>query len=353
MKVIQFTRIRFVMIAVSIIVIIGGFVGTLLNQGFNLGVDFEAGLSMRVAVADANVTADTVRAALAGIDSVQVQSIGPIEDRQFTVRIRDAGDIENFSSVMSNRVLGALSGVYGADAVTELENTFVGPRFSQDLTRNTILLTSMALVLILAYVWFRFRLAYAVSSIVTLVHDVAFMLVLIGTFQIEVSTATIAAILTIIGYSLNDTIVIFDRIRENEKVMRESGFETIINASITQSLSRTLITSITTLLAVTAIFIFATGTVQLFALNLMIGVVVGTYSSIFVASPVLLGWRRAARRRKAKQDADRHGTPVTARKLEDAREAAPAAEKQVSAAEKQRVLEEITRKRATSKKKKK
>ncbi|MFW5686207.1 MAG: protein translocase subunit SecF, partial [Spirochaetota bacterium] len=177
---------------------------------------------------------------------------------------------------------------------------------------------------------------------------VAFMLVFIGALQIEVSTATIAAILTIIGYSLNDTIVIFDRIRENERLMRESGFETIINASITQSLSRTLITSITTLLAVTAIYIFATGTVQLFALNLMIGVIVGTYSSIFIASPTLLGFRRATRKRRTKQEAERRGAPVTAKTLEGAKEAAPAADAQISQAEKERVLEELRRKRAGS-----
>ena len=172
------------------------------------------------------------------------------------------------------------------------------------------------------------------------------MLVFIGAFQVEVSTATIAAILTIIGYSLNDTIVVFDRVRENEKIMRESGFETIINSSITQSLSRTLITSLTTLLAVVAIYVFATGTVQLFALNLVVGVIVGTYSSVFIASPVLLGWRRAARRRQARTDADRHGTPVTARKLEEAQEAAPSQAVQISAADKQRMLDEIKQRRA-------
>jgi preprotein translocase subunit SecF len=115
------------------------------------------------------------------------------------------------------------------------------------------------------------------------------MVLFIGTFQIEVSSATIAAVLTIMGYSLNDTIVIFDRIRENEKLLSESSFVQVINVSITQSLSRTIITSITTLLAVTAIYIFTTGQIQAFALNMIVGVLVGTYSSIFIASPTLLG----------------------------------------------------------------
>ena len=348
MKTVRFTKIRFIMIAVSVLVIAGGLAATLLQDGFNLGVDFQAGLSLRVEVDNPDASTESVRAAVAGIEGTQVQRVGDEDARQFVIRVRDAGEIDSFSAVMSERILNALASDFGSGSVTELENNFVGPRFSEDLTRNTMLLTSLALGLILVYIWFRFRLGYAAASISALVHDVAFILVFIGTFQIEVSTATIAAILTIIGYSLNDTIVIFDRIRENEQLMRESGFETIINASITQSLSRTLITSVTTLLAVTAIYIFATGTVQLFALNLIVGVIVGTYSSVFVASPALLGWRRAARKRRTKQESVRRGAPVSEKRLEQAKQAAPSEETQISAAEKERVLEEIRKKRATS-----
>ncbi len=348
MKVIQFTRIRFAMIALSVILIGGGLAGTLIQGGFNLGIDFQAGLSLRVEIDNTNASTEVVRDAVAGIEGTQVQSVGAEEDNQFVVRVRDAGAIESFSAVMSERILAALGSEFGTGSITELENNYVGPRFSEDLTRNTVLLISLALALILLYIWFRFRLGYAAASISALIHDIAFMVVFIGAFQIEVSTATIAAILTIIGYSLNDTIVIFDRIRENEHLMRESGFETIINTSISQSLSRTLITSLTTLLAVGAIYVFAAGTVQSFALNLMIGVLVGTYSSVFVAAPVLLGWRRVARKRKSKQDAERRGAPVSGRSLEAAKQAAPAAETQVSAADKERVLEELRQKRATS-----
>ena len=348
MKVIHFTKIRFVMIALSIIVIGGGLAATLVQGGFNLGVDFQAGLSLRVEIDNADANTESVRDAVASIEGTQVQTVGPEEDSQFVVRVRDAGEIDSFSSVMSERILSALGSEFSTGAITELENNYVGPRFSEDLTRNTVLLISLAMALILLYIWFRFRLGYAAASISALIHDIAFMVVFIGAFQIEVSTATIAAILTIIGYSLNDTIVIFDRIRENERLMRESGFETIINTSISQSLSRTLITSLTTLLAVGAIYVFATGTVQTFALNLMIGVLVGTYSSVFVAAPVLLGWRRVVRKRKSKQDADRRGAPVSGRALDDAKQATPAAETQVSAAEKERVLEELRKKRAVS-----
>ncbi len=348
MRTIQFTKLRFYMLGLSVLLIAAGVTATIMQGGYNLGVDFQAGLSLRVAIEAPEAEIESVRAATAGIAGTMVQTVGDPADRQFIIRVRDPGDIDGFAAVMGERIISTLEAAFGAGTVTELESNFVGPRVSADLTRNTILLISLAMGLILLYIWFRFRLGYAAASISALVHDIAFMLAFIGAFQIEVSTATIAAILTIIGYSLNDTIVIFDRVRENEVVMRESGFETIINASISQSMSRTLITSITTLLAVTAIYIFATGTVQLFALNLIVGVVIGTYSSIFVASPVLLGWRRAARRRKAMQESQRRGTPVTTRRLDDAKEAAPAADIQVSAAEKERVLEDLRRKRAVA-----
>jgi len=350
MKTIRFSKIRFLMLILSVVIIAGGAVATFMRGGFNLGIDFQAGLSIRVAVdpTRADSTIESVRAALSGVGGAQVKTIGDDADQQYVIRVSDPGDVPSFSTVVSREILDALGDEFGDDAVEELESTFVGPRFSQDLTQNTIILTTLALAVILMYIWFRFRLGYATAAITALVHDVAFMLAFIGTFQIEVSTATIAAVLTIIGYSLNDTIVIFDRIRENETVMRETGFETIINTSISQSLSRTLITSLTTLLAVGAIYVFATGSVQLFALNLIVGVIVGTYSSIFVASPVLLGWQGMVRKRKARKDAERHGAPLGARSADSAKDMSPAARQGLSDEDKQRAIEEIKRRKSAS-----
>jgi len=350
MKTIRFSKIRFLMLILSIVIIGGGVVTTIIRGGANLGIDFQAGLSIRVAVDPAGVdsTIDSVRSALSGVGGAQVKTIGEETAQQYVIRVSDPGNVASFSTVASREILDSLRDEFGDDAIEELENTFVGPRFSEDLAQNTIVLTTLALIVILGYIWFRFRLGYATAAIVALVHDVAFMVAFIGAFQIEVSTATIAAVLTIIGYSLNDTIVIFDRVRENETIMRESGFETIINSSITQSLGRTLITSLTTLLAVTAIFVFATGTVRLFALNMIVGVVVGTYSSIFVASPVLLGWQRTSQKRKARKDAARHGTPGGARTAESEKVVSPAAETGVSVEEKQHVIDEISRRKSSS-----
>lgn len=320
-KVIEFTRIRFFMIAVSVIVIIAGLTSTVLQQGFNLGIDFQAGSSQRVEIS-APATVEQVRAALEGLPGILVQTVGSAEQRQFSIRVRDTGDIEDFSSVMPDRVISQLEARFGSGTVEELESAYVGPRFAGDLAGQAAMLTSLALALILMYLWFRFRLGYAVAAIATLVHDVLFMLGFIGALQLEVSTATIAAVLTIVGYSLNDTIVIFDRIRENETLLRDAPFSTIINTSITQSLSRTLITSATTMLAVLAIFIFATGTIQDFALNLMVGIVVGTYSSIFIASPTLLGWHRRQRARSKKKQMEKYGRGAVAEPAKRAESAA-------------------------------
>jgi preprotein translocase subunit SecF len=289
-KTINFTKYRFIMIAVSLVLLAGGLAGTLLQDGFNLGIDFRPGLNLQVEFDNRAVVIEQVREALDGFDGVQVQELGSDEVSRFSIRLQnDNGDedFRNFLSENSAALTAALSASLGGLEV--VGEDYVEPRFAADLALNATILVVAAIALILLYLWVRFRIAYAVSSIVALVHDIAFMVLFIGTFQIEVSSATIAAVLTIMGYSLNDTIVIFDRIRENEKLLSESSFVQVINVSITQSLSRTIITSITTLLAVTAIYIFTTGQIQAFALNMIVGVLVGTYSSIFIASPTLLG----------------------------------------------------------------
>lgn len=304
-RVVDFLKYRVLLIVLSLVVIGAGLGLTIMNEGFNLGVDFQAGLRQHVQI-DPDTTSATieqVRSSLASISGVQVQTLGADGEQRYSIRVlaadQDAGEAVNLGA----DVLSILRNEFGDAAVTEESSEFVGPQFSANLAQQTFLLTGVALGLILLYIWVRFRLAYAVSAIVPLIHDVAFMLVFIGAFQIEVSTATVAAVLTVIGYSLNDTIVIFDRIRENEGLMRGAGFYEVVNTSITQSLTRTLITSLTTLLAVIAIFIFSTGTIQDFALNLIVGVVVGTYSSIAIASPALLVLQRKIRSKQPSRPA--------------------------------------------------
>ena len=239
-----------------------------------------------------------VRNALSSLGAVQIQTAGKAANQEFIVRLQDKGDSgKDFSVKASGSILKLLEDKYGRSNVIIKQTDYVGPRFSQNMGYQSVTLTGFALLLILVYIWFRFKLEYAVSAVVALLHDVLVMIGVIGAFRIEVNTATIAAVLTIIGYSLNDTIVIFDRIRENQNLLREKDFVRIINISISQSLSRTLITSLTTLLAVAAIYFFGSGMIKIFALNLIVGVTVGTYSSIFIASPVLLGWVNIVKKR--------------------------------------------------------
>ncbi|MFW6368507.1 MAG: protein translocase subunit SecF [Spirochaetota bacterium] len=299
-RIIDFLKYRLIFLIASLVVLGAGLGVTIANEGFNLGVDFQAGLKQQVQIDpdEASAGIDDVRSALESIDGVQVQTLGEREEQRFNLSVGVGERDPDEASSLGADILSILRNEFGDGAVTEEGSEFVGPQFASNIAQQTFLLTVVALGLILLYVWIRFRLAYALSAIVPLLHDVAFMLVFIGAFQIEVSTATVAAVLTVIGYSLNDTIVIFDRIRENESLMRGAHFYEVVNTSITQSLSRTVITSATTLLAVFAILLFSTGTIQDFALSLIVGVIVGTYSSIAIASPTLLGLHKKVGKKK-------------------------------------------------------
>ncbi|MBB6482492.1 protein translocase subunit SecF [Spirochaeta isovalerica] len=300
-KTINFTRLRFVMLALSVVLITAFWGGTFLRGGFNFGIDFQAGLNQRIQITTSSeISEGDVKIALEGIESLQVQSIGNPEDKEFMVRVGVDETQADFQQTVKREILSKLEASFGSGSVEIRSSDYVGPRFAGSLTSQTIFLTVFALALILVYIWIRFKLNYAISAIAAIFHDVLFLLGFIGIFQIDFSTATIAAVLTIIGYSLNDTIVIFDRIRENSRIIQGKTFEEVINISVTQSLSRTIITSLTTLIAVTAIFILATGSIKLFALNLIVGVIVGTYSSVFIASSILLGWHNLSSKKTTK-----------------------------------------------------
>ncbi|MGI6489405.1 MAG: protein translocase subunit SecF [Sphaerochaeta sp.] len=190
---------------------------------------------------------------------------------------------------LEDEVKGALAAYFGSGNVVVLQSDFIGPKFSKTLVSSSILAIAVAMGLILVYVWIRFRFAYAVSSLVALVHDVLAMLTMIVLLRLEFSSTTIAALLTIIGYSLNNTIVIFDRVRENMTINKNAVLAEQIDRSITQSVSRTVMSGLTTLLAIVPLAIFASGDIRLFSINMIFGLIFGTYSSNFLA-PSLLYW---------------------------------------------------------------
>jgi len=313
-RVYDFLRLRWVMIAISLVLIAGGLVGYFVRGGFNLGIDFTSGLVEQVQIRPGSreVGIAEVRTALAGIEGLSIQAIGPAGTQQFMIKVLAPSDDDSFQERTESRILALLSEAFGADNVVVQQSDFVGPRYAGELGTQTISILAVALALILIYTAFRFRIIYAGAAVLCLVHDALIMLGVIAVFRVEVTTSTVAAILTIIGYSLNDTIIIFDRVRENRSLMRDSDLGTIINTSISQSLNRTILTSLTTLLAIVTIYIVGTGDIQNFAFNLIIGIVVGTYSTVFIASPIALEWTRAMGRSRKRRDIQRFGKPAGA-----------------------------------------
>ncbi|OQY37145.1 MAG: protein translocase subunit SecF [Spirochaetaceae bacterium 4572_7] len=283
----------------SVGLIVVGFIYTFaVNGGFNLGIDFNPGINQQIKIESSEIVErGVVLDSLENIKGVQVQVVGSKDENRFVIKVQDSGE-DNFQSTMTANIKTSLDSSFGAGSITVLSTEFIGGSFSADLTNDVIFLTFFALLLILAYVWIRFHLNYAFSAIAAIFHDVLFLLAFIGVTGLEVNTGTIAAVLTIIGYSLNDTIVIFDRVRENVKSLK-GAFEEKVNISLNESLSRTIITSLTTLIAVSFIFVFADGQIKDFALSLIVGILVGTYSSIFVASSVVVVWSNVSSKKQS------------------------------------------------------
>jgi preprotein translocase subunit SecF len=260
-------------------------IGSLFVNGLNLGIDFTGGTSIEVRFAEP-VDLGEVRATLneSGFDKAIVQNVDTARD----VLIRIAPRPDEDSAELSNAVLELMRGV--SHAGVEMRSVdFVGPQVGEELRDRGGIAILVALAGILLYVWVRFiHWAFSVGSVLALVHDV---IITVGVFSITgigFDLTVLAAILAVIGYSLNDTIVVFDRVRENFRLMRKAEPRDVINNSINQMLTRTLITSGTTLLVLLALLIFGGDNIFGFALALVIGIVVGTYSSIYVASYALI-----------------------------------------------------------------
>ncbi len=259
-------------------------IASVIAQGLSLGIDFTGGTLIEVGYQKPAELAK-VREALAGegFGEATAQHFGT--SRDVLVRLAPRDDMTNVE--LSDRAFAALKqAVEGGAELRRVE--FVGPQVGDELTEDGGLAMLYALIGILIYVALRFEYRFAVGSVIALVHDVLVTIGIFSLFQIEFDLPVLAAILAVIGYSLNDTIVVFDRIRENFRKMRKGTPVEIINASLNQTLSRTLVTSLTTLLVLAALFLFGGEIIHGFALVLIIGVVVGTYSSIYVASTSVL-----------------------------------------------------------------
>jgi len=288
---IDFNKYRVPAAIFSVILLIASAVSVGMN-GLNLGLDFTGGALIEVRYeADANL--DTIREQLdkAQFKMFVVQYFGTSKD--VTIRLAPDGEIkaedkdENKADRVGNRVLTALR--EGVDSqITMRRIEFVGPAVGEELAEKGGLAMLVALIFIMLYVSVRFEWKFAVGSVAALAHDVLITMGLFSVIQMEFNLTVLAAILAVIGYSLNDTIVVFDRIRENFLKLRKSDSEKIVNTSLNQTLSRTLMTSITTLIVLMALFFLGGELIHGFATALIVGVFIGTYSSIYVASNVAL-----------------------------------------------------------------
>ena len=244
------------------------------------------------------VDISSVRTAVASLgQGVSVQNIGSANDRQFMLRVEDKEE----GRITSDQMLQILESSFGAGEVAILRSDYVGSRFSKDLTDQAGILMGLTLLLILIYASIRFKPQYAIGAVIAIIHDGIVVVAFVVWSQMEFTTSTIAAILTILGYSINNTIVVFDRIRENRRIHPENSFVDVLNISLTGVLSRTIITTLTTILAILFLFLFARGSMKDFALALMVGMVSGVYMTLFIASGFVNFWENIAVKREKKK----------------------------------------------------
>ena len=260
---------------------------SILVLGFTYGIDFSGGNEVQVRFEKA-VTSDQIRQALtqSKIEKASVQQFGT--DQEFLIRI-EVSENEKENNQRLNILTQTLKDNFVKEGFEIRRIDSVGPQIGKELRQNGILSLVYSLLMILIYLGLRFDIRYAPSAVFCLFHDAMITMSIFAIFKLEVNAQTLAAILAIIGYSLNDTIVTFDRIRENHlSIGSKKSFYDICNQSLNEVLSRTLLTSITTLLAVLAMYHLADGVIKDFAFTLSIGIVIGTYSSIYVATPLLI-----------------------------------------------------------------
>lgn len=270
--------------AILSVILISISIFSIVTKGLNFGIDFTGGTMVEVGYQQ-NVELNPIRDTLdgAGFEGAIVQHFGSTQDVLIRLPVDESKDM----ATLSNQVISALN-ANSDEAVDVRRVEFVGPQVGEELTNDGGLAMLYALIGILIYVSFRFEYRFAIGSVTALVHDVILVIGFFSITRIEFDLTVLAAILAVIGYSLNDTIVVFDRVRETFLKMRKGSSEEIVNRALNDTLSRTVITSLTTLLVVLSLFLFGGEVIHSFSIALLLGIVVGTYSSIYIASSAVL-----------------------------------------------------------------
>jgi preprotein translocase subunit SecF len=286
----DFLRFRRIALVITAVFTVPGLLLAVL-RGLDFSIEFTGGTLVQVEASE-TVPIGDVRAALvsAGLTGAEIQTYG--SERAYVIRARldagDASDPTGNTQAVAAAVSNALTTAFGADQFTVLRTEAVGPKVGGELRQKAISAVLFSFLAVLAYLAFRFEWRFGLAAVLATVHDILATFAFLAYTRIEVSLVVVAALLTIVGYSLNDTIVIFDRVRENLRKYKRDNFDAILNRSINETLPRTVVTSGTTLAALLAILLLGGAVVKAFAASLFFGVLTGTFSSIYIASPVLL-----------------------------------------------------------------
>lgn len=279
---IPFVNVRLIALTASLLLMLGS-IGLFFTAGLNFGIDFKGGTLIEVRSNSGPADLSAMRGQLdgLGLGEVQIQEFGAPEEVLIRIAAQPGGDAAQQGAI--EKVKGALG-----DSVEYRRVEVVGPTVSGELVQSGTMAVLVALFAVLLYIWFRFEWQFSVGAVAALVHDITLTIGLFCLLQLEFSLSIIAAILTIVGYSLNDTVVVYDRVRENLRKYKKMGLRELLNLSINDTLSRTALTSVTTLIALLSLYVFGGEVIRGFVFAMIWGVIVGTYSSVFVAAPLLL-----------------------------------------------------------------
>ena len=254
-----------------------------LTAGLNFGIDFKGGTLIEIQTKDGPADMASLRSTLGGLKlgDVQLQPFGAPNEVLIRIEQQKGGD------EVQQDVIKKIKGALG-DKVEYRRVEVVGPKVSGELITDGVLAVTLAIMAVLIYIWFRFEWQFGIGAVVALVHDVTLTVGVFSALQLEFNLSIIAAILTIVGYSLNDTVVVYDRVRENLRRYKKMPLQELLDKSLNDTLSRTVMTSLTTLIALGSLYAFGGEVIRGFTFGMIWGVVVGTYSSVFIAAPVLM-----------------------------------------------------------------
>ena len=293
---IDFIGKRRIAFLISALIIVAGLISLIINKGPIYSIDFTGGISLELDLSPNNenvekIDIQAIRDVLSenGVENAEIQEIQGLDNKSLvlikTKAIGEAG--EKVSDLIVNVIKQNFPDNVEEGSFIRLQEE-VGPKIGGELREKAVLAIFWALLGIILYIWWRFQFTFGLAAVAALLHDVIITVGIFSIFGKEVGLPVVAALLTIVGYSLNDTIVVFDRIREDLRIYRKESYAKVVNHSINETLSRTIITSLTTFVVVLSLYLFGGTVIHDFAFALLVGVIVGTYSSIFIASPILV-----------------------------------------------------------------